>query len=106
MLTKITAVQSTSKEAKNHGVCWVKYQAESESTLEVRKASLNVTFPHSHSVWHKERKVHAEVFNALKVYIEAWILDKTEVHVLVDINSYYLALLQDTADSDLKHITC
>ena len=49
MLTKITAVESTSKEAKNHGVRRVKYQTESESTLEGRKASLNVTFSHSHS---------------------------------------------------------
>ena len=30
---------------------------------------------------------------------------KKEVHLLVDINSYYLALLQDTVDTDLKHIT-
>ena len=30
---------------------------------------------------------------------------KKEVHLLVDINSFYLALLQDTVDTDLKHIT-
>ena len=35
-----------------------------------------------------QRKVHAEVFNALNIYIEGWILDNTEVHLLVDINSF------------------
>ena len=104
MLTKIIAFESTSKEAKYHGVCKVKYQTEAESTLKVRKASLNVTFSHSHSSWHKERKFHAEAFNALKIYIEDRILDKKEVHLLVDVNSYYLALLQDTEDTDLKHV--
>ena len=44
MLTKITAVELTSKEAKYHGVCRVKYQTEAESTLEGGKASLSVTF--------------------------------------------------------------
>ena len=32
-------------------------------------------------------------------------MEKKEVHLLVDINSYYPALLQDTVDTDLKHIT-
>ena len=44
MLTKITAVELTSKEAKYHGVCRVKYQTEAESTLEGGKAGLSVTF--------------------------------------------------------------
>ena len=105
MLTKITAVDLTSKEAKYHDVCRVRYQSEAESALEVRKASLTVAFSHSHSLWHKERKAHAEAFNALKIYIEDRILEKKEVHLLFDINSYYLALLQDTVDTDLKHIT-
>ena len=43
--------------------------------------------------------------NALNIYIEGRILDETEVHLLVDLKSYYLALLQDTAYKDLKHIT-
>ena len=34
ILTKITAVDLTSKEAKYHGVCRVKYQSEAESTFE------------------------------------------------------------------------
>ena len=105
MLTKITAVELTSKEAKYHGVCRVKYQTEAESTLEGRKVSLNVTFSHSHSLWSKERKAHTEVFNALNNYIEDQTLEKKEVHLLVDINSYYLALLQNTVDTDLKHTT-
>ena len=50
----------TSRDAKYHGVCRVKYQTEAESTLEEQKASLNVTFTHSHSLWHKERKAHVE----------------------------------------------
>ena len=33
----MTAVNLTSKEAKNYGVCRVKYQTEAESTLEGRK---------------------------------------------------------------------
>ena len=33
-LTKITAVDLTSKEAKYHGVCRVKYQTEAKSTSE------------------------------------------------------------------------
>ena len=32
-------------------------------------------------------------------------MEKKDVHLLVDINSYYLALFQDTVDTDLKHIT-
>ena len=60
MLTKITAVDLTSRDVKYHGVCRVKYQTEAESTLEEQKASLNVTFTHSHSLWHKERKAHVE----------------------------------------------
>ena len=40
----------------------------------------------------------------IKIYIEDRILDKKEVHLLVDINSYNLALLQDIVDTDLKHI--
>ena len=43
--------------------------------------------------------------NALNIYIEGRILDETEVYLLVDLKSYYLALLRDTADKDLKHIT-
>ena len=35
-----------------------------------------------------QRKVHADVFNALNIYIEGWILDNAEVHLLVDINSF------------------
>ena len=105
ILTKINAVDLTFKEAKYHGVCRVKYQTEAESTLEGRKVSLNVTFSHSHSLWSKERKAHTEVFNALNNYIEDQTLEKKEVHLLVDINSYYLALLQDTVDTDLKNIT-
>ena len=35
-----------------------------------------------------QRKVHAEVFNALNIYIKGWILDNAEVHLLVDINSF------------------
>ena len=50
ILTKITAVDLTSKEAKYSGVCRVKYETEVESTLEGRKLSLNVTFSHSHSL--------------------------------------------------------
>ena len=65
ILTKISAVDLTSKEAKYHGVCRVKYQTEAESTLVGRKVSLNVTFSHSHSLWHKERKAHTEAFNPL-----------------------------------------
>ena len=102
---EITAVDLTSKKAKCRGVCRVKYQSEAESTLEGRKTSLNVAFSHSHSLWHKERKAHAEAFNALKIYIEDRILEKREVHLLVDVKSYYLALFQDTVDTDLKHIT-
>ena len=105
MLMKITAVDLTFKEAKYHGVCRVKYQSETKSTLG-RKKSLNATFSHSHSLWHKERKAHAEAFNALKIYIEDRIFgEKKELHLLLDINSYYLALWQDTVDTDLKHIT-
>ena len=52
----------------------------------------------------QKRKAHAETFNSLKIYIEDRILGK-KAHLLVDINSYYLALLQDTAETDLKHIT-
>ena len=76
MLTKITAVDLKSKEAKYHGVCRVKYQTEAESTLEGQKASLNLSFSHSHSLWHKEKKAHAKAFNALKVYIEDRILEE------------------------------
>ena len=100
MLTKITTVDLTSKEAKYHGVCRVKYQSEVESTLEGQKTSLNATFLHSHSLWHKERRADAEAINAFKIYI----LGKKEAHLLVDINSYFLAHLQDTVDTDLKHI--
>ena len=100
MLTKITTVDLTSKEAKYQGVCRVKYQSEAESTLEGQKTSLNATFSHSHSLWHKERRADAEAINAFKIYI----LGKKEAHLLVDINSYFLAHLQDTVDTDLKHI--
>ena len=86
MLTKITAVDLTSKEAKYHGVCRVKYQSEAESTLEGRKTSLNVAFSHSHSLWHKERKAHAEAFNALKIYIEDRIWKKKKfIYLLISI---------------------
>ena len=67
MLRKITAVDLTSKEAKYYGVCGVKYQSKAESTLEGRKTNLNIAFSHSHSLWHKERKTHAEAFNAVKI---------------------------------------
>ena len=67
MLMKMTAVDLTSKEAKYYGVCRVKFQSKAESTLEGRKTSLNVAFSQSHSLWHKERKAHAEAFNALKI---------------------------------------
>ena len=50
MLTKIIAVDLTSRDAKYHSVCRVKYQTEAESKLEEQKASLNVTFTHSHSL--------------------------------------------------------
>ena len=53
ILTKITAADLTSRKAKYHGVCRVKYQTKAESTLEERKVSLNVTFSRSHSLWHK-----------------------------------------------------
>ena len=76
MPTRITAVDLTSKEAKYHGVCRVKYQSEAESTFEGWKTNLNVTFSHGHSLWHKERKAHAEAFNALKIYNEDRILEK------------------------------
>ena len=86
MLTKITAVDLTSKEAKYHGVCRVKYQSEAESILEGRKTSLNVAFSHSHSLWHKERKAHAEAFNALKIYIEDRIWKKKKfIYLLISI---------------------
>ena len=97
---------------ENH-CCWFKiqkrpinkYQTETESTLEGRKASLSVTFFNSPSLWYKERKTYAEEFNARKIYIEDRILEKKEVRLLADINSYYLALLQNAVDTDLKHIT-
>ena len=76
MLTKITAVDLTSRDVKYHGVCRVKYQTEAESTLEEQKASLNVTFTHSHSLWHKERKAHVEASNALKIYTEDRIFEE------------------------------
>ena len=86
MLTKITAVDLTFKEAKYHGVCRVKYQSETASTLG-RKTSLNVTFSHSHSLWHKERKAHGEAFNTLKIYIEDRILGKKKkfIYLLISI---------------------
>ena len=65
ILTKITPVDLTSKEAKYHGVCRVKYQTEAEWTLVGRKVSLNVTFSHSHSLRYKESKAHTEAFNPL-----------------------------------------
>ena len=105
MLARINAVDLTSKETKYHSICRVKYQSEAESTLEGCKTSLNVTFSHSHSLWHKERKAHAEAFNALKIYTEDRILEKKEVNLLLDISSYYLALLQNTVNTALKHIT-
>ena len=43
------------------------------------------------------------MFLGVTFKIEFW--GKKEVHLLVGINSYYLALLQDTVDTDLKHIT-
>ena len=86
MPTRITAVDLTSKEAKYHGVCRVKYQSEAESILEGRKTSLNVAFSHSHSLWHKERKAHAEAFNALKIYIEDRIWKKKKfIYLLISI---------------------
>ena len=86
ILTKITAVDLTSKEAKYHGVCRVKYQSEAESILEGRKTSLNVAFSHSHSLWHKERKAHAEAFNALKIYIADRIWKKKKfIYLLISI---------------------
>ena len=57
MLTKITTGDLTSKEAKYHGVCRVKYQSETESALEGRKASLTVAFSHSHSYGTKKEKL-------------------------------------------------
>ena len=86
MLTKITAVNLTSKEAKYHDVCRIRYQSETESALEGRKASLTVAFSHSHSLWHKERKAHAEAFNALKIYIEDRIWKKKKfIYLLISI---------------------
>ena len=86
MLTKITGVDLKSKEAKYHGVCRVKYQTEAESTLEGQKASLNLSFSHSHSLWHKERKAHAEAFNALRftLKIEFW-KKKMFIYLLISI---------------------
>ena len=75
MLTKIIAVDLTSRDAKYHGVCRVKYQTEAESKLEEQKASLNVTFTHSHSLWHKERKAHVEA------HVEAHAEAHVEGHV-------------------------
>ena len=69
MPTEVIAIDLTFKEANCHGVCRVKYQTEAESTLEGQKASLNITFSHSHSLCHK-RKAHAEAFNALKSHTE------------------------------------
>ena len=70
ILTQVTAVDLTSKESKYHGICRVKYQTETESTLQGRKVCSNVTFSPSHSLWHKQRKAHTEAFNALKIYIK------------------------------------
>ena len=75
MPTEVIAIDLTFKEANYHGDCRVKYQTEAESTLEGLKASLNITFSHSHSLWHK-RKAHAEAFNALKSHIQDRILGK------------------------------
>ena len=41
----------------------------------------------------------------LRFTLKIGIWKKKEVHLLVDCNSYYLALLQDTVDTDLKHVT-
>ena len=76
MLTKINAVDLTYNEAKYRGVCRVKYQNEGKSTLEKRNISLNVTFSHSYSSWHKAWKAYAEVPNALKINIKDQILEK------------------------------
>ena len=79
---------SGSNYANDNHRCWIDIQRGKESW---RLYSCRVTFSLSYSAWYKERKGR--------------ILDETEFHPLVDINSYYMALLQGTADKDLKHIT-
>ena len=41
----------------------------------------------------------------LRVTLKIEFSGKKEVHLLVGINSYHLALLQDTVDTGLKHLT-
>ena len=104
MLTKITAIDLTPKEAKYHGVCIVKYQSEAEPTLEGRKTSLNVAFLTVIVYGTNKEKLMLKCLILLRFILNIgfW---KKEVCLIVDINSYYLALLQDTADTDLKGIT-
>ena len=68
---------SGSNYANENHCCWIDIQTETESTLEGRKASLNVTFSHSHSVWHKEKfMLTCLMLLIFTLKVEFWITPK------------------------------
>ena len=54
--------------------------------------------------WHKERDLHGNAFNALKVFIDEHIIVKKEVHLLSDINKYYESILREIGREEFKDV--
>ena len=54
--------------------------------------------------WYKERDLHDNTFNALKVFIDEHVIVKKEVHLLSDINKYYESLLREIVREEFKDV--
>ena len=106
MLARITSINFVAKEVRYHAFCRKKYQSDAEATEEGRSAKKKnqndqllkngKEIPPSPSTrpWHKERDLHDNAFNALKVFIDEHVIVNKEVHLLSDINKYYESLLR------------
>ena len=116
MLIRMSTIDFSTKEVKYHKVCRTNYQNRAYAVncerekknpaagkTEIETANGESSSSGS-SNWHTERHLHNQAFQALKTYIGDTIVDKKEVHLLSDLNSYYESILRDIGGPDAKHM--
>ena len=98
LLKQIRDQDFVAKGLRYHANCRSLYQSQA------RAMSKNGNQPRTGYI-SREKEVHREAFDSLISYIEQNVIEKREVHLLTDLNTYYTATVHEIGGEDFQHAT-
>lgn len=98
LLTQIRDQDFVAKGLRYHANCRSLYQSQA------RAMSKNGNQPRTGYI-SREKEVHREAFDSLISYIEQNVIEKREVHLLTDLNTYYTDSVHEIGGEDFQHAT-